>query len=57
MDESALIGNLSGNILDYAIEKDRLYVLNKPIMGIVGKNILSGDNPFVTILSVFPFIY
>ncbi|MBF0317563.1 MAG: hypothetical protein HQL04_05250 [Nitrospirae bacterium] len=57
VDESALIGNLAGNLLDYAIDKDRLYVLSKPILGIVGKNILSGDNPFVTILSVFPFIY
>ncbi|MBV6341961.1 hypothetical protein [Candidatus Magnetobacterium casense] len=57
VDESALTGNLNGNILDYAIDKDRLYVLSKPILGIVAKNILSGDNPFVTVLSVYPFIY
>ncbi|MBF0536729.1 MAG: hypothetical protein HQL03_00590 [Nitrospirae bacterium] len=56
-DENALIDNLSGNILDYVINKDRLYILNKPILGMVGKNILKGENPFVTILSVFPFVY
>ncbi|MBF0342886.1 MAG: hypothetical protein HQL06_01520 [Nitrospirae bacterium] len=57
VDENVLIANIGGNILDYAINKDRIYVLNKPMFGMVGKNILKGENPFVTILSVFPFIY
>ncbi|MBF0566702.1 MAG: VCBS repeat-containing protein [Nitrospirae bacterium] len=55
VDESTLVSNISGNILDYAIYKDRIYILVKPILGFEPSNLLKGQNPVITNLYVYPF--
>jgi hypothetical protein len=53
VEERTVLGEIGGEILDLAITQDNLYVVVKPLLGINFKNILKGDNPFVTMLYVY----
>ncbi len=56
LEENVLIGDVSGTILDYAIYKDKVYVLSRPVLGIKAANILKGENPLISILYVYSLI-
>jgi hypothetical protein len=53
MEEGVLIDNISGNVFDYALSGDKILVLSSPPFGIKPKNILQGENPIMTELSVY----
>lgn len=53
VEERSILGEIGGEILDFAISGDKLYVVVKPLFGINFKNILRGDNPFVTMLYIY----
>lgn len=53
MEEGVLIDNISGTVLDYALSGDKILVLSSPPLGIKPKNILQGENPITTELSVY----
>lgn len=53
MGETALIDGISGTLLDYAISGDTLMVLSSPVFGLKAGNILKGNNPLGSILSVY----
>lgn len=53
MEESVLIDNIKGTVLDYTIEGDNIFVLTKPLFGIKAGNILKGTNPLGTILYIY----
>lgn len=57
MEEVDITEEMSGEILDYSLSGDRLYVLVKPPFGINFKRILQGENPFETYLHVLSFKY
>lgn len=51
--ESQVIKEVGGAILDFFITPDRLYILQKPFMGISIGSILKGENPKQTRLYIF----
>lgn len=53
MEEGVLIDNISGAVYDYALSGDKILVLSSPPFGIKPKNILQGENPIMTELSVY----
>lgn len=53
VEERRFIGDIDGSVLDYAIVGDRIAVLSKPLFGVKAGNILKGDNPFVSLLSIY----
>jgi hypothetical protein len=53
MEEGVLIDNISGKVFDYALSGDKILVLSSPPLGIKPKNILQGENPIMTELSVY----
>lgn len=53
VEERNILGEIGGEILDFAISGEKLYVIVKPLFGINLKNILKGDNPFVTMLYIY----
>jgi hypothetical protein len=53
MEEGVLIDNISGTVFDYALSGDKILVLSRPPLGIKPKNILQGENPMMTELSVY----
>lgn len=53
MEEGVLIDNISGTVFDYALSGDKILVLSSPPFGIKPKNILQGENPIITELSVY----
>jgi hypothetical protein len=53
MEEGVLIDNISGTVYDYALSGDKILVLSSPPLGIKPKNILQGENPIMTELSVY----
>jgi hypothetical protein len=53
MEEGVLIDNISGTVFDYALSGDKILVLSSPPFGIKPKNILQGENPIMTELSVY----
>ncbi len=53
MEESVLIDDIKGTILDYTMAGDKLFVLTKPLFGIKARNILKGGNPLGTILNIY----
>jgi hypothetical protein len=53
MEEGVLIDNISGTLYDYALSGDKIIVLSSPPLGIKPKNILQGENPIMTELSVY----
>ncbi|MCS7164552.1 MAG: VCBS repeat-containing protein [Thermodesulfovibrio sp.] len=48
---------MSGEILDYAISSDKIFVLVKPPFGFNPRRILQGESPFETILHVLSLKY
>jgi len=53
MEEGVLIDNISGTVFDYALSGDKILILSSPPFGIKPKNILQGENPIMTELSVY----
>ena len=53
MDERTLIDNISGTLYDYAVDGDGIIVLASPLFGLKAGNILKGENPLKTELSVY----
>ncbi|MBE0426748.1 MAG: hypothetical protein IBX72_08880 [Nitrospirae bacterium] len=53
MEESVLIDNIKGSVLDYTIEGDKMFVLTAPLFGIKPGNILKGENPLGTRLYIY----
>ncbi|WP_420265909.1 hypothetical protein [Candidatus Magnetominusculus dajiuhuensis] len=56
VEENALVGAISGNIIDYTIYKDRIYVLARPILGLNLSGMLKGENPLTTNLFVYKLL-
>ncbi|MBF0555567.1 MAG: hypothetical protein HQK96_13595 [Nitrospirae bacterium] len=56
VEENALVGAIPGNIIDYTIYKDRIYVLSRPILGLNLSGVLKGDNPLTTNLFVYKLL-
>ena len=54
MDEGVVINRVDGTILDYAVTSDNIFVLASPLFGIRAGNILKGENPVRTELSIYP---
>lgn len=53
VDEGVFIDDISGTLLDYAIAGDKIIILSSPPLGIRPKNILKGENPIKTELSIY----
>lgn len=53
IEERIILSEIGGEILDFAISGEKLYVVVKPLFGINLKNILRGENPFVTMLYIY----
>jgi hypothetical protein len=53
VEDRAFIQDISGELLDYAVAEDKVFVISKPIMGVEAKKILKGENPFVLSLFVY----
>jgi hypothetical protein len=53
MEEEVLIDGIGGNVLDYSLVGDKIAVLSRPLMGIKFSNILKGENPIGSVLSVY----
>ncbi len=53
LEESVVIDDVGGEIIDYSITEDKFFILTKPILGIKAKNILKGESPLGVMLYVF----
>lgn len=53
MEEGVLIDDIKGSVLDYTISGNKIIVIKSPLFGIKPENILKGENPIRTILSVY----
>lgn len=53
MEERAVVDNISGTVLDYALEGDRLIVLDRPSFGIKMENIFKGESPLGSALYIY----
>jgi hypothetical protein len=53
MEEDVLLDGIGGNVLDYSLVGDKIAVLSRPLMGIKFGNILKGENPIGSVLSVY----
>lgn len=53
VEEREFIGDIGGEIIDYAVTEDRVMVLSKPLLGVKAKNILKGESPFGVMLYIF----
>ena len=53
MDEGVLVDDIAGTLLDYAVAGDNIIVLSSPFLGIKFENILKGENPLGTELSIY----
>ena len=52
-EESVLIDNIKGTVLDYISSGDKVIVLASPMFGIIAGNILKGENPLRTMLYIY----
>lgn len=52
-EESVLIDNIKGSVLDYISSGDKIIVLASPMFGIIPGNILKGENPLRTMLYIY----
>lgn len=52
-EESVLIDNIKGSVLDYISSGDKIIVLASPMLGIIPGNILKGENPLRTMLYIY----
>lgn len=57
VEQTDITEEMSGEILDYSVYSDRLFVLVKPPFGMNPKRILQGESPFETILHVLSIKY
>lgn len=53
MESSVLVDDITGTLLDYAVAGDKMIVLSSPFLGIKFGNILKGENPLGTVLSIY----
>lgn len=53
MEESVLIDDIRGSVIDYAVAGDKIIVLASPMFGIKHENILKGENPLRTMLYIY----
>ncbi len=53
MEETSLVEDIAGTVLDYAVAGDKMVVLSSPFLGIKFDNILKGENPLVTQLGIY----
>jgi uncharacterized protein YqfB (UPF0267 family) len=53
VEEKSILGEIGGEILDFAVSGEKLYIVVKPLFGINFKNILKGENPFTTMLYIY----
>lgn len=53
MEESVLIDDIRGSVIDYAVAGDKIVVLASPMFGIKHENILKGENPLRTMLYIY----
>jgi hypothetical protein len=53
MEETSFIDGISGTLLDYTVSGDKVLVLSSPMFGVKAGNILKGDNPLGTVLSIY----
>jgi len=53
LEERVFIEEMGGDIIDYALSGDRLYVIGKPLFGFDFKNLMRGESPFGSMLYVF----
>jgi hypothetical protein len=54
MEESIMVNNISGEVVDYLLSGDTVIVLASPLFGIKPGNIFKGENPIKTELYVYP---
>lgn len=57
VEQTDLTEEMSGEILDYSVSADKLFVLVKPPFGINPKRILQGESPFETLLHILSLKY
>jgi hypothetical protein len=53
MENSILINDIAGTVLDFAVADDKMLVLSNPLLGIKFKNILKGKSPLGTMLFMY----
>jgi hypothetical protein len=53
MEETSFIDSISGTLLDYAVSGDKVLVLSSPVLGLKAGNILKGNNPLGSMLSIY----
>ncbi len=53
MEESVLIDDVPGTLLDYALVGDKMVVLSSPLLGIKFDNIMKGANPLGTHIHIY----
>ena len=53
MEESVLVDDIKGSLLDYAVAGDKIIALTSPLMGIQFGNILKGENPLGNMLYIY----
>ncbi|GAB5047113.1 VCBS repeat-containing protein [Thermodesulfovibrio sp. TK110] len=57
IEDTSITEEMSGEIIDYAVSSDKLFVLVKPPFGFNPKRLLQGESPFETILHILSFKY
>ncbi|MCX7988861.1 MAG: VCBS repeat-containing protein, partial [Thermodesulfovibrio sp.] len=57
IEQTDITEEMSGEILDYAVSSDKLFVLVKPPFGFNPRRLLQGESPFETLLHILSFKY
>lgn len=57
VEQTDITDEMSGEIVDYSVSGDRLFVLVKPPFGMNPKRLLQGESPFESILHILSFKY
>lgn len=57
IEQTDITEEMSGEILDYTVSSDKLFVLVKPPFGLNPKRLLQGESPFETLLHILSFKY
>lgn len=53
LDETILVDNIKGGIADFTMHGDRLFVLSTPVLGLKFGNILKGENPISSTITMY----
>jgi len=53
MEESVLINDVPGTLLDYALAGDKIVVLTSPFLGIKFGNVIKGESPLGSVLYIY----